>query len=155
MDIGALAEEVRVEGFCVLRRHFSRSKMLACGEAFAPLLDERMEQIRNAPNRGPMRHYIPLPLSPPFYDKEVFDDDAIHALLVALLGPDMTIGQFASDTPLLGSTYQGVHADMAPLFPDQPHVQHPPFLICVNFPFCDVRSAERGPFEVARRSHLL
>lgn len=44
--IAALAVGVSVKGLCVLRRHFSRAAMLACGEAFAPLVAARMHSIR-------------------------------------------------------------------------------------------------------------
>lgn len=33
-------------------------------------------------------------------------------------------------------------------------MMHPPFLIALNFPFVEV-TPERGPFEIARGSHLL
>ena len=153
--IKALADEVRTQGFVVLRHHLPRQLLDDCDAAFGPLLAAKEEEIRQRPNRGPMRHYIPLPLAPPFYDKRVFDDGRLMALLCELLGDDMMIGQFATDTPLLGSAYQSVHADMPPLFPEAPTCQHPPWLICVNYPFNDVLTPARGPFEICRGSHLL
>jgi hypothetical protein len=154
IDIKEKAAEVLEEGFCILPQHLPRELMQECNEAFAPILAEYASEITENPNRGPMRHYIPLPMRPPFYDKCIFDDDTIHAILTELLTEDIAMAQFASDTPQNGSVYQDVHADMAPLFPDAPALVHPPFLIAVNFPFVDV-PPEKGPFEVARRSHLL
>ena len=65
----------------------------------------------------------------------------------------MAMAQYATDTPLSHSVYQAVHADVGDLFPEEP-TPYPPALIAVNFPFVDV-TPQRGPFEVARGTHLL
>ena len=90
--------------------------MQSCNEPFVPILASYATEIRENPNRGSMRHYIPLTMRPPFYDRRIFDDNAIHSILKDLLGDDMVMTQFASDTAELGSVYQDVHADMAHFF---------------------------------------
>ena len=154
INIKEKVDEIRHEGFCILRRHLPRDLMQACNEAFAPILQDHATEIADNPNRGPMRHYISLPFKPPFYDRRIFDDDAIHAILAEILGADLVMSQFATDTPQNGSVHQDVHADLAPLFPEDPALIVPPAIIAVNYPFVDV-TPERGPFEVARGSHLL
>ena len=61
--------------------------------------------------------------------------------------------QMATDTPLFGSEYQEIHRDAPPLFPEN-DAETPAFQLAVNFPLIDV-TAENGPFEVSRRTHLM
>ena len=154
IDTEKMAGQILAEGFCLLRQHFPREAVEACRRAFAPKLDEYVAEHADKPNRGPCRHYIALPFEPPFYNPRFFDDDDVVAIVGRILGRDMCIDQYASDTPLQGSVYQDVHADIGPLFDEEPHMWHPPALIAVNFPFVDV-TPERGPFEVARGTHRL
>ena len=134
IDIEASAREV---GFTILPGHLPRALMAACNEAFAPILAAHMDEIDNEPNRGPRRHYIALPMVPPFYDPRIFADATIVAIVERLLGEDMAMAQYATDTPLSHSVYQAVHADVGDLFPEEP-TPYPPALIAVNFPFVDV-----------------
>ena len=145
---------IREEGFCVLRNLLPVDALDACRIAFDPILSDYIANLKEPSNRGPNRHYIPLPLTPPFYHPGFFDNDAIHAILEAILGPSYAIVQYASDTPLKGSVYQDVHADLPPLFFEEPDHLHPVHVLAVNFPLIDV-TPEHGPFEVARRTHLM
>ena len=153
IDIEVSAREVREVGYTILPGHLPRALMAACNEAFAPILAAQLDEIDNKPNRGPRRHYIALPMVPPFYDPRIFADATIVAIVERLLGEDMAMAQYATDTPLSHSVYQAVHADVGDLFPEEP-TSYPPALIAVNFPFVDV-TPQRGPFEVARGTHLL
>ena len=90
-----------------------------------------------------------MPFKLPFYHLDFFNDDTVIDIVSGMLGEDIVIDEYASDTPLLGSAYQDVHADVG-----EPEPQQPPLLIAVNFPFVDVRP-EHGPFEVAKGTHLL
>ena len=153
IDIEASAREVREVGFTILPGHLPRALMTACNEAVAPILAAHMDEIDNKPNRGPRRHYIALPMVPPFYDPRIFADATIVAIVERLLGEDMAMAQYATDTPLSHSGYQAGHAQVGDLFPEEP-TAYPPALIAVNFPFVDV-TPQRGPFEVARGTHLL
>jgi len=154
LEIDAQVEGIHREGFCILPQHLPQELMEECNQAFLPIVRQFHAEHADNPNRGPCRHYIPLKLEPPFYDRRIFDDDAIVAILQVVLGEDMSMDQYASDTPLKGSVYQDVHADIGSLFDEEPEMWHPPAVIAVNFPFVDV-PPERGPFEVARGSHLL
>ena len=153
IDIEASAREVRKVGYTILPGHLPRALMAACNEAFAPILATHMDEIDTQPTRGPRRHYIALPMVPPFYDPRIFADATIVAIVERLLGEPMAMAQYATDTPLSHSVYQAVHADVGDLFPEEP-TSYPPALIAVNFPFVDV-TPHRGPFEVARGTHLL
>jgi len=153
-DIAAYAQSIREEGFCILRNHFPKEAIAACRIAFAPILSSYVANLQEPPNRGPNRHYIPLPLVSPFYHPAFFDDDIIHAVLETLLGQNYAMVQYATDTPLKGSVYQDVHADLPPLFYEEPNHLHPAHVIAINFPFLDV-TPERGPFEMARATHVL
>ena len=152
-DILALVKEIYTEGFCVLKNHFSHNDIEACRSAFEPILDSNMDIIKNSPNRGINRHYIPLPLEPPFYNPSFFDDDTIIAILEKILGHDFFFTQYGTDTPFKGSKYQDVHADIRPLFHEEPEHLHPPPFIVINFPFIDV-TLDHGPFEVAASTQL-
>lgn len=154
LDIPACIEAVRTDGFCILRDHLPRSAVEAVRDAFAPLLDAYVREHDDNPNRGARRHYIPLPFRPPFYHPAFFNNDAIIAITSGILGEELAIDQFASDTPLKGSVHQDVHADIGPLFSDQPDLLTPPALIATNFSFIDVTPAH-GPFEVASGTHRM
>ncbi|MEE3258093.1 MAG: phytanoyl-CoA dioxygenase family protein [Candidatus Latescibacterota bacterium] len=153
IDIEAKAREVRTTGFCSLPGHLPRALMEECNAAFVPILAAHIDEIAQNPNRGPRRHYIALPLIPPFYDPRIFADETIVAIVERLLGADMVMAQYATDTPLSHSIYQPVHADVADLFPEEP-TRYPPALIAINFPFVDI-TPQQGPFEVAHGTHLL
>jgi hypothetical protein len=152
-EIERLAGRVLGEGHCLLPRHFPRSKMDEWREAFAPLLARHVEREGHRLNRGPARYYVTLPFAAPFADPEVFEDEDVLRVVHALVGPDAVMCQLATDTPLEGSAYQDVHRDAPPLFPETAG-ETPPFQLAVNFPLVDV-TAEHGPFEVARATHML
>ena len=141
------------DGFCVLRGHFPKAKLQVWQERFAPLLTAHIEREGSLKNRGAERYYVTLPFDAPFADEEIFADPLILAIVENLVGADFTMVQLAADTPLLGSEYQDIHRDAPPLFPETGK-ETPPFQLAVNFPLVDV-SAENGPFEVARGTHLL
>lgn len=147
-------EQVRTDGFCVLPGCLPVSLIDACNQSFRTVLKAHETEIHGSPNRGPMRHYIPLRFEPPFYDKRIFENEAILQIVGALLGDNMMISEFSTDTALNGSVFQDVHQDLGILFHEEPDLVHPPEVIAVNFPFVDVTPA-CGPFEVARGTHRL
>jgi hypothetical protein len=67
-ELDSLTDQVRQDGFCILRNHLPRDLMQDCNKAFTPILRDYLVQHDKEPNRGLRRHYIPLPLEPPFYD---------------------------------------------------------------------------------------
>lgn len=152
-EIEGFAQAVLGDGFCVLPGHFERATMEAWREAFAPLLEKHLEREGHVQNRGPGRFYVTLPWREPFSDPRVYEDEDVLGVVTGLVGEDAVMCQLATDTPLLGSDYQDVHRDAPPLFPETGR-ETPPFQLAVNFPLIDV-TAENGPFEVARGTHML
>jgi hypothetical protein len=152
-EIEAFAGRVLEEGFCILPEHFPRETMLAWRAAFAPLLARHIEREGHVQNRGPGRYYVTLPFADPFADPKIYEDEDVLAVVRLLVGEDAVLHQLATDTPLRGSDYQDVHRDAPPLFPET-GAETPPFQLAVNFPLVDV-TAENGPFEVARATHMV
>ena len=148
-----LAEEVAVEGFCVLRGHFPRDLLAGWAAAFPPLFDAHVAREGHRRNRGSGRYYVTLPFVAPWAEPRLYEDDDVLAIVDRLVGPEPVMCQLATDTPVAGSDYQDVHRDAPPLFPEA-GPETPAFQLAVNFPLCDV-TADNGPFEVARRTHVM
>lgn len=149
----AYADEVRRESFCIMPGVFSTELMDEWNAAFLPLLHRHIETEGQRLNRGPGRYYVTLPFVPPFADPQVFENDAILAVVANLIGEDGVLCQLATDTPLEGSEYQEVHRDSPGLFPES-SIATPPYQLAVNFPLVDV-TPENGPIEIVRGSHKL
>lgn len=147
------AGDVWRDGFCLLPEHFPKKTLAAWRAAFAPLLAAHIEREGHLLNRGAARYYVTLPFQAPFADSSIYEDPDVLAIVERLAGPDFTMVQLATDTPLYGSEYQDVHRDTPPLFPETGR-ETPPFQLAVNFPLVEV-TPENGPFEVARGTHML
>jgi ectoine hydroxylase-related dioxygenase (phytanoyl-CoA dioxygenase family) len=152
-EIESFAQEVLREGFCVLREHFPQETLIQWRASFMPLLEAHILREGHLQNRGAARYYVTLPFTQPFSDPSIFEDDDILALVEQLAGAEPVMCQLATDTPLIGSDYQDIHRDTPPLFPETGQ-ETPPFQLAVNFPLVDVTN-ENGPFEVARRTHMM
>jgi hypothetical protein len=152
-EIETFTREAMADGFCVLRDHLPAQKLRAWRERFAPLLERHIAREGELKNRGPERYYVTLPFDEPFSDEEIFADPDILRIVENLVGKEFRMVQLATDTPLLGSEYQEIHRDAPPLFPEI-EAETPSFQLAVNFPLIDV-TAENGPFEVARGTHLM
>ena len=152
-EIESFAQEALRDGFCVLREHFPKEILHGWREAFMPLLEAHIAREGHLQNRGAARYYVTLPFARPFSDPLIFEDDDILAIVELLAGEDPVMCQLATDTPLVGSVYQDIHRDAPPLFPETGE-ETPPFQLAVNFPLVEV-TTENGPFEVARRTHLI
>jgi ectoine hydroxylase-related dioxygenase (phytanoyl-CoA dioxygenase family) len=153
IQIKQFAESVITEGFCVLPEHFSPVKLDQWRQTFLPLLEQHIAREGHLQNRGPARYYVTLPFTDPFADASIYEDDDVLAIVEQLVGADAIMCQLASDTPLLGSTTQEIHRDALPLFPETGK-ETPPFQLAVNFPLVEV-TMENGPFELARRTHMM
>ena len=154
IDIQDCVKQVLEDGYCVLRRHFPVDAVEACRLAFGPIADAYLAENADNPNRGPNRYYIPLPFRPPLYNPVFFNDDTILAIASGILGDQLVLDQFASDTPFKGSIHQDVHTDLQLLYPEQPDLILPPHFLAVNWSFVDV-TPDRGPFQIAEGTHLL
>ncbi len=150
---GAFARQVLADGFCVLPAHFPALLLEAWRMSFMPLLETHIAREGHLQNRGPARYYVTLPFIPPFADPRIYEDEDVLAIVTCLVGTDAVMCQLATDTPLVGSDYQDIHRDTPPLFPETGQ-ETPPFQLAVNFPLVAV-TAENGPLEVARGTHLL
>lgn len=67
--------ELNENGYCVLRAHFPQNLIEACKEAFWPVLLTHLKI--QEPNRGPHRHYLPMPFEKPCFAPEFFFDPDI------------------------------------------------------------------------------
>ena len=154
IDIQDCVNQILEDGYCVLRGHFPVDAVEAWRQAFNPIADAYLAEHADKPNRGPNRHYIPLPFRPPLYNPAFFNDDTILAIASGILGEQLVLDQFASDTSFKGSIHQDIHTDLQLLYPEQPDLILPPHFLAVNWPFVDV-TPERGPFQIAEGTHLL
>ena len=152
-EIESFAGAALTDGFCILRGHFPRATLERWREAFSPLLETHIAREGHLKNRGPARYYVTLPFREPFADPSIFEDDDVLAVCERLVGEDLVMCQLATDTPLLGSTYQDVHRDAPPLFPET-GLETPPFQLALNFPLVDV-TLENGPFEITKATHMI
>jgi hypothetical protein len=148
----AHADEVRATSATILRGAFPVAAIDAWNEAFQPLLRQAMQAEADDPNRGPGRFYVTLPFNGLWADPAIIDNDAVMAVVADLVGADSVMCQLATDTPVRGSDYQGLHRDTQLLFPET-GAESPPYQLAVNFPLVDVTDAN-GPMEWAAGTHM-
>lgn len=146
--------QVHDVGYTILEGCLPKDIVETVARAFAPIYDGHRDIIRTNPNRGPMRHYIALPFDVPFYQSAIHANRDVIAIVKAILGEDVRLTRYATDTPSRGSVYQEWHGDVDVLFPEEPDYVPPPAVITVNFPLVDV-NVENGPLEVADGTHRL
>lgn len=145
--------ELNENGYCVLRAHFPQNLIEACREAFWPvLLTHRKIQ---EPNRGPHRHYLPMPFEKPCFAPEFFFDPDILAVICGAMGQRVVADQWGCDVPVCGSEYQNLHIDyQRPLFEEVPDLSLPPYMLVVSFGLAAITPAD-GPIEIATGTHRL
>ena len=148
----AFAEAFERDGMVLLPGHFEPETLLRWRAAFEPLFQQKLAEVAGPGNRGEARHYVTLPFSGVFADPSVIADEDVLAIVEQVAGADPVMCQLATDTPVLGSTYQDVHRDTPGLFPGE--VETPSFQLAVNFPLCDV-TPENGAFETTRGTHRM
>jgi ectoine hydroxylase-related dioxygenase (phytanoyl-CoA dioxygenase family) len=148
----AAAEQVRQQGFAVLRDHLPRSAIDRCREGFLPYW-ERF--LRGGPpsNRGPHRYFLAMPFERPWFSPAFFVDPDILRVVRAVMDGGVVADQFGCDVPLAGSEYQRAHVDYAhPLFREVPDLVLPPFALVVSFGLGAI-GPEDGPIEIAAGTH--
>src|SRR5882724_8688449 len=101
--------ELREKGFCVLRAQYAKPAIDACREAFWPILSEYIDTHRDVPNRGPNRHFLPMPFEPPCFAPEFFFDADVVSIVHQHMDQSVVADQWACDVPLKGSIIQDVH----------------------------------------------
>ncbi len=140
--------EVRDQGYCVLRGHFPAPLVDACRHAFWPRLLAYLDSGL-ASNRGPRRHYLPMPFEPPCFTAQFFFDPAVLAIVRGLMDDRVVADQWGCDVTLRGSEYQAAHVDyQRPLFPEAPDLALPPYAVVVSFGLVRI-APEHGPVEIA------
>jgi hypothetical protein len=147
--------ELQDRGFCVLRAHFPRSLIDACREAFWPVLLEYLKSHREGPNRGPHRHFLPMPFTPPCFAPEFFFDAGVLSIVRGAMDDRVVADQWGCDAPVRGSEYQGLHVDyQRPLFTENPDLALPIYMLVASFGLVPV-TVHNGPVEIAPGTHRL
>jgi hypothetical protein len=153
-SVQARIDEVRERGYCVLRGRLAPPLVEACREAVWPRLLRHL--ARGVPgNRGPHRHFLPLPFEPPVPVAALLLDDAVLAVVRGLMDDRVVADQWGCDVPVRGSEHQAAHVDyQRPLFPESPDLALPPYTIVVSFGLVRIEHAH-GPIEIAPGTHRL
>jgi hypothetical protein len=136
--------DVQDQGYCVLRSHFASRPVEACRDAFWPRL---LACLAGGPasNRGPHRHFRPMPFEPPCFTPQFFVDPDVLGIVRGLMDDRVVADQWGCDVSLRGSEYQGVHVDYArPLFPEVPNLPLPVYAVVVSFGLVRI-AREHGP----------
>jgi ectoine hydroxylase-related dioxygenase (phytanoyl-CoA dioxygenase family) len=145
--------EIQDRGFCVLKEHFSESLIRSCREAFWPALSDYLEENRDRPNRGPHRHFLRMPFSPPCFAPDFFFDARVLGVVRGVMGEEIVADQWGCDVPLEGSVHQEAHVDhRRPLFIEDPDLSLPAYMLVVSFGLVEIAPAN-GPIEIAPATH--
>ena len=147
--------EIQHHGYCVLRAHFAAGAIAACRDALWPGLLTHLRTPEHKPNRGPHRHYIPMPFEPPCFAPDFFFDAQALDIIRGVMDDRIVADQWGCDVPLRGSGYQVVHVDyQRPLFAEVPDLSLPPYMLVVSFGLEQV-TPDRGPIEIAPGTHRI
>ena len=147
--------ELQENGYCVLKAHFSTDLIRACKDAFWPLLLTHLDNHGHEPNRGPHRHFMPMPFEPPCFAPTFFFDTDILTIVRGAMDERIVADLWGCDTSVRGSQYQGFHRDYRrPLFAEVPDLPLPPYVLLVSFGLISITPAH-GPIEIAPRTHRM
>jgi hypothetical protein len=146
---------IQDQGYCILRSHFPRTTIDACRDVFWPALLDYLETHRHQPNRGPHRHFLPMPFEPPCFAPEFFFDPDVLRIVRGVLDDRVVADQWGCDVPLQGSEYQDAHVDhQRPLFAESPDLHLPAYMLVVSFGLVPI-TANDGPIEIAPGTHRM
>ncbi len=147
--------ELQETGFCVLRANFPAALIEACREAFWPTLLDYLNTHREAPNRGPHRHYLPMPFNLRCFIPEFFFDPGVLGVIHRAMDTRVVADQWGCDVPVQGSQYQTPHVDYErPLFAEAPDLILPTYMLVVSFGLVPITSNE-GPIQIAPGTHRM
>lgn len=147
--------DLQHRGYCVLRAHLPHSLIDNCRNAFCPVLLAYLRAHADEPNRGPHRHFLPMPFEAPCYAPEFFFDPDILSIVRGVMDDHIVADQWGCDVPLRGSDFQDVHVDYRrPLFEEAPDLQLPTYIVVVSFGLVSI-AAENGPIEIAPGTHRM
>ena len=98
-------DELRKQGYCVLKAQLDSSLIDYCRIAFLPILKTYLNNNAHFPNRGTNRHFLPMPFEKPCFTSEFFFNTDILTILKKVLGEKIIADQWGCDVPLYGSGY--------------------------------------------------
>jgi ectoine hydroxylase-related dioxygenase (phytanoyl-CoA dioxygenase family) len=155
MIVSEKIRDIHKNGYCVLKAHLPKPAVDACREAFWPIMLDYIQDHRDEANRGPYRHFLPMPFHRPCFAPEFFFDTTILDVIHGAMGSRVVADQWGCDIPLRGSEYQRFHVDyQRPLFEEVPDLSLPPYMLVVSFGLIDI-AAEHGPIEIAVGTHTM
>jgi hypothetical protein len=147
--------ELQRNGFCVLRAHWPAPLIDACREALWPILLGYLESHSAETNRGPHRHFLPMPFEPPCFTPEFFFNSGVLSMVRGAMDDRVVADQWGCDVSLRGSQNQAAHVDyQRPLFAEAPDLLLPSYMLVVNFGLIRISPAH-GPIEIAPGTHLM
>jgi hypothetical protein len=147
--------EIQEQGYCVLRAHFAEPAIAACRQAFWPVLLNYLRLHAHEPNRGPHRHFLPMPFQPPCFAPDFFFNEDVLSIVRGVMDERVVADQWGCDVALRGSFYQGVHVDyQRPLFAETPDLALPPYILVASFGLVPV-TPDLGPIEIAPGTHRI
>lgn len=151
-DLDRYAQELQRDGICVIRGLLEKNLVEEWAAAFDELFYKRQNQLGGLAPREQARYYLTLPWVHPFANTAVFANQTILGILDRVFAQEYVMVQLGTDIPVNGSDYQEIHRDYRPLFDDR--FVTPLYALAVNFPLVEV-TAENGPFQMVRGTHLL
>jgi ectoine hydroxylase-related dioxygenase (phytanoyl-CoA dioxygenase family) len=141
--------DLQENGYCLLKAHLPKGAIEACREAFWPTLIAYLKTNEHQPNRGPNRHFLPMPFEPPCFAPEFFFDAEVLSIVRGAMDARVVADQWGCDVPVRGSEYQGVHVDYRrPLFEEMADLPLPPYMLVVSFGLVPITAAH-GPIQIA------
>ena len=147
--------DLRDQGFCLLKAHYPEPLIASCRNVFWPILSDYLDKHRDAPNRGPNRHFLPMPFQPPCFAPEFFFDSEVVSILRQAMEDRIVADQWGCDVPLVGSINQEPHIDYKrPLFTEAADLVLPTYVLVVSFGLTDITLAH-GPIEIAPGTHRM
>jgi ectoine hydroxylase-related dioxygenase (phytanoyl-CoA dioxygenase family) len=147
--------ELQERGFCLLRGHLAESVVDACRAKFWPVLLDYLKRHGDEPNRGPHRHFLPMPFDPPCFAPEFFFDREVLSIVRSAMDDRVVADQWGCDVPVQGSDYQEAHVDYRrPLFAEAPDLLLPTYMLVVSFGLIRITPAH-GPIEIAPGTHRM
>jgi len=147
--------ELKKNGFCVLRTQLSVPLIEACRDAFWPALLAHLEHYRQEPNRGPNRHFLPMPFDPPCFAPDFFFDPGVLSIVHKVMDARVVADQWGCDVAIKGSQHQKLHVDyQRPLFAETPDLDLPPYMLVVSFGLVRI-TLDTGPIQIASGTHRM
>ena len=155
MDIQHKIAELQDQGFCILPGQLPKPLIDACRDAFWPVLLDYLESHCDNRNRGPARHFLPMPFEPPCFAPEFFFDRDVLAIVRGAMDDRVVADQWGCDVPLKGSGCQQFHCDyQRPLFAEAPDLLLPAYVLAVSFGLVRI-TGQNGPIEIAPGTHRM